>query len=248
MRVFRFTALLAFFVFASIPVFAQDEGRFGRSGRLSDLANRLVEESERLGDAAYAEYSNKSLNNRNDAESMVLAAQLDASAAVFRRMVQDRRRNQELRDVSQILSSLVKQADRFGSLRSEWNSVRRTVNDILAELNTGGGGGGGGGNNNGGTNNGRITWRGTVDDRVHLVVQGSSLELRTIGGTEYSNGTFNFNGALPNRQVNVRVNKIAGRGDVRVIQQPNRNNDFTTIIEIRDSTGGARDYEVEIYW
>lgn len=247
MKVFRFTTLLALFVFTSISVFAQqDEGRFGRSGRLSDLANQLVQQSEQLGDAAYRDYSNKNFNNRNDAESVSLAAQFDGATAVFRRMVQDRRRNQELRDMAQILSNLVKQADRYGSLRSEWNSVRRTVNDILGELNTGGGGGGGG--NTGGTNNGRITWRGTVDSRVQIVIQGSSLEARELTGTSYGNGTFNFNGVLPNRQVNVRVNKISGRGDVRVIQQPNRNNGFTAIIEIIDTSGGARDYDLEIYW
>lgn len=245
MRLFRFTTLLALFVFTGIAVFAQDAERFGRSGRLADLANELVQQSERLGDAAYDEYSRKNFNNRNDAESLTLAAQFDATAAVFRRMVQDRRRNQELRDVAQILSGLVKQSDRYGSQRSEWNEVRRTVNDILSELNTGGGGGGG---NTGGTNTGSIRWRGTVDDRVQLVIQGSYLEERAVSGTPYNNGNYNFNGALPNRQVNVRVNKISGRGDVRVIQQPSRFNDFTAIIEIRDSSGGARDYEVEIYW
>jgi hypothetical protein len=80
------------------------------------------------------------------------------------------------------------------------------------------------------------------------VIQGSYLEVRTLSGTEYNNGTYNFNGSLPNRQVNVRANKLSGRGEVRVVQQPSYNNSFTTIIEIRDGSGGARDYEVEIYW
>lgn len=249
MRLSRFTFLLTLLAFASVSVFAQqDEGRFGRSGRLSDLASQLVQQSEQLGDAAYTEYSNKNFNNRNDAEAVSLAAQFDGSAALFRRMVQDRRRNQELRDAAQILSTLVNQSGRFGSQRSEWNSVRRTVNDILAELNTGGGGGGNNGGNNGGTNNGRVTWRGTVDDRVQLVIKNSFLEVRELSGVSYGEGTFNFNGGLPNRQVNVRVNKISGRGDVRVVQQPSRSNDFTAIIEIRDSSGGARDYDVEISW
>lgn len=248
MRVFRFTFLLALFAVASVSVFAQqDEGRFGRSGRLSDLANDLVQQSEQLGDAAYNEYSRKNFNNRNDAEAVSLAAQFDGSAALFRRMVQDRRRNQELRDMAQILSNLVNQSGKYGSQRSEWNNVRRTVNDIISELGNGGGGGNNGGNN-GGTNNGRIRWRGTVDAKVQLVIQGSSLEARELSGNSYGNGSFDFNGSLPNRQVSVRVNKISGRGDVRVVQQPSRFNDFTAIIEITDSSGGARDYEVEISW
>lgn len=249
MRFFRLAFLLVLFAFISAPVFAQndrdrDPEIFARSGRLVEYVNRLVEQSERLADSAYRDYSNKNNNNRNDAEAMILAQQFDASSAAFRRMVQDRRRRQELRDGAQILSELVRQSDRYGMQRSEWNTVRRTVNDILTELNATGSGGG----NNGGTNTGRIRWRGTVDDRVQLVIQGSYLEVKPIGGTPYGDGTTNFNGILPDRQVNVRVNKIDGRGDVRIIQQPSRFNNFTAIVEISDPKGGARDYEVEIYW
>lgn len=248
MKIFRFAYLLTLLAFASVPVFAQDdkgerdiEG-FARSGRLVDYTNRLVEQSESLADAAYREYSNKSNNNRNDADAMFLAQQFDASAAAFRRMVQDRRRRSELRDGAQYLSDLIRQSDRYGSLRQEWNTVRRTVNDILSELNANGGGG------DPGNNSGRIRWRGTVDDKVHLVIQGSYFDVRTISGSDYGSGNFNTSSSLPNRQVNVRVNKINGRGDIRVIQQPSYNNKFTAIIEIYDRKSGERDYEVEIYW
>ena len=248
MKKFRFAFLLTLLVLVSVPVLAQEKEErdiegFARSGRLVDFTNRLVEQSESLGDAAYREYSNKSNNNRSDVDAMFLAQQFDASAAAFRRMVQDRRRRSELRDGAQYLSDLIRLSDRYGSQRQEWNTVRRTVNDILNELNANGGGGDPGGNNSG-----RIRWRGTVDDRVQLVIQGSYFDVRTVAGSDYGKGYFNTSSSLPNRQVNVRVNKINGRGDVRVIQQPNYYNNFTAIVEIYDSKGGARDYEVEIYW
>lgn len=246
MKKFRFAFLLTLLVLVSVPVFAQDdkgdrdtEG-FARSGRLVDFTNRLVEQSETLADAAYREYSNRSNNNRNNADAMFLAQQFDASAAAFRRMVQDRRRRSELRDGAQFLSDLIRQSDRYGSQRYEWNTVRRTVNDILNELNATGG--------DPGNTSGRVRWRGTVDDRIHLVIQGSYLDVRTISGSDYGDGNYNFTSSLPYRPVNVRVNKINGRGDVRVIQQPNYNNNFTAIVEIYDNRGGARNYEVEIYW
>jgi hypothetical protein len=95
---------------------------------------------------------------------------------------------------------------------------------------------------------GRVTWRGMVDIEVQLVIKGSSVETLTISGTTYNNENFNFTSALPNRRVTVEVNKKKGRGRVSVLQQPTRNNDFTTVIQISDKDGGAKDYEVEVYW
>jgi hypothetical protein len=247
MKLIRFALLSALMLLVSAPLFAQgkvgDETElFSRSGRLVDLSNRLVEQSENLSDAAYRNYSNKNNNNRSDAEALIIAQHFDTSAALFRRLVQDRRRRSELRDVAQNLSDLVRQSERYGAQRSEWNNIRRTVNEILSELNLNSGGGGGG------SNTGRIRWSGTVDDRINLVIQGSYLEVQTLSGTQYGEGTFNFSGPLPQRRVSVRVNKLEGRGEVRVIQQPDYSNDFTAIIEIYDNKGGARDYQVEIYW
>jgi len=48
--------------------------------------------------------------------------------------------------------------------------------------------------------------------------------------------------------VEVSVNKLSGRGTVRVLQQPSRANDFTAVIEIYDTGGGAQEYRLEIVW
>jgi hypothetical protein len=46
----------------------------------------------------------------------------------------------------------------------------------------------------------------------------------------------------------VSVEKLAGRGTVRVIQQPARTNDFTAIVEIYDDNGGSQEYRIEVTW
>ncbi|GEM_PF-2559896 len=146
MKLFRFISLCALLVFVSAPVFAQndrEEERFARSGRLSDLANRLVNQSESLGDAAYREYSSRNNNNRQSIEAMILAQQFDATAATFRRLVQDRRSRSELQDAARVLFDIARQSERYSTNRSEWSTIRRTINDIINELNTNGGGGGG---------------------------------------------------------------------------------------------------------
>ncbi len=87
-----------------------------------------------------------------------------------------------------------------------------------------------------------------MDDNVQLLIRDDRIEVRTIGGSPYNNATYNFTSPLPGRRVNVSAVKLKGRGEVRVIQQPSRDNDFTAVVEVRDSGGGARDYELEVSW
>ena len=224
-----------------------------QSYRLDSLSEQLRTQAEDLAARSYSDYTESSFNNRDEVEALYLAQQFSASADVFRRMVRDNRRESELRDAASILSDLLARADRGTYRRNRWGDVRRTLNDILQELNVPGGGGGGGGGwprpDDDGRTSGRVRWRGTVDDNVQLVIRDDRIEVRTIGGSVYENGTYNFTSPLPRRRgVTVSVNKINGRGEVRVLQQPSRDNDYTAVVEIRDPKGEARDYEVEVAW
>ena len=95
---------------------------------------------------------------------------------------------------------------------------------------------------------GRMEWRGRVDDKIHLAIKGRSVEQRTISGTTLAEGRATFTSGLPNEGVQVSVEKLAGRGTVRVVQQPSRLNAFTAIIEILDDSGGAQEYRIEVTW
>ncbi|HEY0375455.1 MAG TPA: hypothetical protein VGC87_00695 [Pyrinomonadaceae bacterium] len=225
-----------------------------QSYRLNSLSEQLSTQAEDLASRSYSDYTESNYNGRGEIEALYLAQQFGASAAVFRRMVRDTRRESELKDAASILSDLLSRSDRGNSRRNRWGDVRRTLNDILQELNVRGGGGSGGGGggwprpDNDGRNSGRVRWRGSVDDNVQLVIRDDQVEVRTIGGSVYENGTYNFTSPLPRRRASVSVNKISGRGEVRVLQQPTRDNDYTAIVEIRDPHGEAREYEIEVSW
>lgn len=94
----------------------------------------------------------------------------------------------------------------------------------------------------------QMNWRGSVDDVVQVRVSGRSATSRAVSGQQVSGVRFNFAEALPRRAVDVTVNKREGRGDVRVIQQPTRFNNFTAIIEIVDRSGGRDTYEFDLNW
>jgi hypothetical protein len=224
-----------------------------QSYRLNSLSEQLSTQANDLAERSYTDYTNSRFSNRSNIETLFLAQQFSASANIFRRMVRDSRRTSELRDAAAILTDLSRRGGGGGgySRSSQWQDVQRTLDDILRELEgggIGGGGGGGGGRGDDGRTTGRVRWRGTVDDDVQLVIRDNNVEVRTIGGSEYNDASYNFTSPLPRRRVTVNAVKIRGRGEVRVLQQPSRDNDFTAVVQVRDSGGGAREYEIDISW
>lgn len=237
--------VVAILLFAS-PVFSQ----FGQgNNRLNDLAARLSREADQFAQENYSSYVSGTRNMRRDIEAAMVSQQFAASAQVFYRMVQDRRQRADLRDAFEILRNAGNSVNTYNLQRSRWNDLQRLMSDISRELSVEGGSGGGGGQYpDTGNRSGRMTWRGRVDDDVRIRIRGGTADVETIGGTAYDDGQPNFSNSLPNRRVTVRVNKIRGRGDVLIEQQPSRENDFTAVVRIKDSRGGAGDYEFELVW
>lgn len=223
------------------PAFSQ----FTAQNRLTDLADRLSREARDFADSSYSNFTNNPRALRNDVDAVMLAHQFAGASQIFYRMVVDRRRNQDLRDAFDMLQTLARSIERANVPRSGWNGVQRLLNDVSREL---GGGGGGGGQFPDTNRSGRMTWRGRVDDDVRIRIRGGSADVETIGGTAYYDSQPNFFNSLPNRRVTVRLTQKRGRGEIFIEQQPSRENDFTVVVRIRDSRGGASDYEFELQW
>ena len=236
-----FLIVIAIGLFAT-PTFSQ----FGQSNRLTDLAARLSREADELADANYSSYTNSTRNNRNEIEAVMITQQFGASARIFYRMVVDRRRNQDLREAFDVVSRMARSVEQNNLQRNSWFNIQRLLSDIAREVSS---------NQNPGPfppdtgdRSGRMTWRGRVDDDVRIRIRGGTADVETIGGTPYYDAQPNFSNSLPNRRVSVRLTKNRGRGDIFIEQQPSRDNDFTAIIRIKDSRGGADNYEFTLDW
>lgn len=242
---------LIFFVLFAVPFFAVSTYA-QRSYRLQDLASQLQRNADDLASQAYSDFSRRSSNSRTDIDALMSAQQISASASIFSRLVNDNRRSSELRDAANAVNDLTRRLP-YGTSNYQLRDLQRTLDDISREIGNSGGGFNSGNDGGGGSNEnrpivGNLTWTGIVDDVVQLKIRGSSVEVKAISGRDVSNANYNFTSPLPNRRVDVEIDKKKGRGNVRVLQQPRRENDFTTVIEIKDTSGGARDYELEIYW
>ena len=226
------------------PALAQ----FGQSNRLTDAAARLSRDADDFAGASYNNYTNSNRINRNDVEAMMLAQQFGAATRTFYRMVVDRRRTQELREAYDVVQNLARSVERNNVQRNIWYNVQRSLADVAREINYDSSSGGPFPDTGGGGRGGRMTWKGRVDDDVRITIRGGTADVETIGGTPYYDAQPNFTASLPPRRVNVRLTNKRGRGEIYIEQQPSRENNFAVVVRIKDSRGGAADYEFELTW
>lgn len=95
---------------------------------------------------------------------------------------------------------------------------------------------------------GSVTWTGKVDHDIKLVVYGSRLDFYVQSGKSYGPGRYYFTGSPMPRFVTVSVQRVKGRNDIQITEQPSRYNKYSGIIRITDSRGGSSDTEVVISW
>lgn len=95
---------------------------------------------------------------------------------------------------------------------------------------------------------GGITWRGNVDNVTQIVVQGSSVNASAVSGRQPTNVTFRRTGSPATRSSSITLQRVEGRGQVRVVQSPDANNNYTTIVEVRDPQSGDAPYEFRLLW
>ena len=246
--------LLFAFLFCTFSFSAQAQQTPNyRSSRLDELSNNLKRQTVDLADRTSEDLRRGYNNSRADLNAAFLAQQLDASAGFFQQMARDNRPAAELRDAVSILNDLVRRASGYGSNSNLWRNAQNAVSEISRELGGYNGGGSGDGDNTGGGYNetpvsGRAFWRGTVDNETQLIIRGNNIESRLVSGNATYNESFNFTSPLPERNKTVEVIKKKGRGTVRVLQQPRRDNDYTAVVQIVDGDGGAKEYQLEIFW
>jgi hypothetical protein len=244
--ILRSVLLVAVGLLTACPALAQ----FNAQNRLNDAASRLSRDAEDFANAQYNSYTNSVRNGRNEIEALMLAQQFGAASRIFYRMVVDRRRTEELRDAYDVLQNLARSFDRNNSQRNNWYNVQRSLSDVGRELNYNSGNGNPGPfpPDTGGNQHGRMTWKGRVDDDVRITIRGGTADVETLGGTPYNDSQPNFGASLPPRRVNVRLTNKKGRGEIYIEEQPSRENNFAVVVRIKDTRGGASDYEFQIEW
>jgi hypothetical protein len=116
--------------------------------------------------------------------------------------------------------------------------------------NRGGRGNGRWGNNGRNDNVPRevFRWQGRVDKEVRIQLQGGRAYVQAMGNREVHNDNGRFVGGLPHQDGFLRVERVQGRGDIDVIEQPNASNGYHATLRVRDPRSGADNYRIIAYW
>lgn len=93
-----------------------------------------------------------------------------------------------------------------------------------------------------------MEWSGTVDDVILIRIRNRNVQTRTVSGRPYNDEDVIFDGRAPRQNANASVDKKDGRGQVFILQQPNRRNNFTTFVQIVDKKGGPDRYRFILNW
>lgn len=92
-------------------------------------------------------------------------------------------------------------------------------------------------------------WSGRVDREVQISMRGNELWTRGIGSNDYSGrGESRVFTPMPRQDGLVVAQVMSGRGTADVIQQPSAENNYTTVVRVRDGQSGASNYHIAAYW
>jgi hypothetical protein len=91
-------------------------------------------------------------------------------------------------------------------------------------------------------------WAGRVDGETRVFMRGNDVWTQDVSGRGTRRAQVRTYRGLPSRSGQVRLQVADGRGDIRVIQQPNSRNNYTAVIRIRDDAGRADRYRFAAYW
>jgi len=91
-------------------------------------------------------------------------------------------------------------------------------------------------------------WNGVVDREIQIQLRGNRAYVRAIGAGEDRNSRGRVINGMPQQTGNLVVQRLEGRGDVDVIEQPSARNGYTATLRIRDPRSGAARYRIVAYW
>ena len=91
-------------------------------------------------------------------------------------------------------------------------------------------------------------WSGRVDREVQFTMRGRDVWTRAFGQSDGRLPGPDITSALPQGDGVVRVRLESGQGEVRVIQQPTAENDYTAIVRVRDQSNSGEMNRITATW
>lgn len=96
--------------------------------------------------------------------------------------------------------------------------------------------------------NGSFIWTGKIDEKISFVIKGNEVLISDISGAGYKENSRKLLGVLPNRPAELSAKIRDGKGEIIVLQQPNRQNEYTGIVQLVNNKLTSETFRLEISW
>ena len=94
-----------------------------------------------------------------------------------------------------------------------------------------------------------LMWSGIVAGRVQVTLQGGAALSEALAGSLVTGQKADFLRPFPTRSdLDPVIKKLRGRGEVQIVERPSDKNNYRLVFEIRNSEGGADNYDIEVDW
>jgi hypothetical protein len=93
-----------------------------------------------------------------------------------------------------------------------------------------------------------MSWSGKVEGNAVVTIHHRHANTHEIKGRHVTHISVHFWSRLPDAPVRVSLVHWQGRGDVRLIQQPRPDNNFTAIVQVNDPQPGEGKYSFTLGW
>lgn len=94
----------------------------------------------------------------------------------------------------------------------------------------------------------RLVWSGSVDEEAVIECRRAECIPREVRGRPVVRDRYEFTRSLPDRSVELVLENVNGRGEIRLLEQPSERNNYSARLLIRDPQPGAGDYSFTLAW
>ncbi len=94
----------------------------------------------------------------------------------------------------------------------------------------------------------KLAWSGRVDQEAIVSCQNKSCSSTSERGAAVAEERFKFSRPLPQRDTQVTLEDVEGRGEIHLVEQPRARNQYTARVSIRDPQSGAGEYSFALVW
>ncbi|MFN0124483.1 MAG: BON domain-containing protein [Blastocatellia bacterium] len=96
---------------------------------------------------------------------------------------------------------------------------------------------------------GTIAWSGVIEGIDEIVIAGAAASVRHVSGEPVKNVRASFSAPVPHAPVTINLLSASAADHIRIVQQPNAANGYTTILRLDDSARrGENRYEFTLKW